>query len=118
MEKKKVVEELMKALDPTNDLVGYYNPLTSEISEKKNNNWIYIEPLNEEILESISDFIYEIEDEFLETEMKKELKSKTPLKSFINYLIGKKTLTKNWNHWKNIWLEEQALDFLDDVTNE
>ncbi len=118
MKKKEIVQELMKALDPTNDLSCYYNPLTSEISkEKKNDNWIYIEPLNEEVLSCISDFIYETEDEFLESEMEKTIKSKTPLKSFLNYLIGKKTLTKNWNKWKNLWLEEQALDFLDDVEN-
>ena len=116
MKKKEVIANLKKALDPTNDLSCYYNPLTSEISEvKKKDNWISIEPLNEEILGCISDFIYETEDEFLENEMDKTLKSKTPLKSFINYLIGKKSLTKNWNQWKDVWLEEQALDFLEDV---
>lgn len=116
MKRKEVVEELKKALDPTNNFIGYYNPLTSEISEvKTNNNWIKIEPLSEEILSCISDFIYETEDEFLEKEMEDVIKSRTPLISFMNYLIGKKTLTKNWNSWKDEWLDEQASDFLEDV---
>jgi hypothetical protein len=118
MKNNKIIDELIKALDPTNDLSCYYDPLTSEISnEKKNGNWIYIEPLSDEIFSCISDFIYETEDEFLEKEMNNAIKSRTPLKSFLNFLTGKKKLTKYWNQHKNKWLKQQAFDFLDDVEN-